>query len=499
LTYVLDRLTQHEVIRMSTTETGPVERRQLLIGGRWVDSDGGQSVTVRDPANQELVGHAVLGSAADVSAAVEAARTSFRDRSWQDTAPAQRAAVLDGAAALLEARAPYLVDLMVRELGCTRTFATSRHVPTPIRHLRTYAEMIRSRPVEEHRSDGSATSIVRKEPVGVVAAITAWNGPLSGPAMKLAPALAAGCSVVAKPAAETPLILHELADALLESGLPPGVLSVVPGDRMTGQALVSHPEVDKVAFTGSTAAGKLIARTCADRVARVTLELGGKSAAVVLPGADVEATARALVPMAMAVNGQVCISQSRVLAHASLHRPLVEALAGVLEELRVGDPQDTTTDIGPMVSEAQRDRVEGYLAVGREEGARVVCGGGRPTGLDRGWYVEPTLLDRVDNSMRVAREEIFGPVMVVIPFDTVAEAVAVADDSPYGLSGSVWGDPDAALRVARLLRTGMVSVNGAPQSWDAPFGGFKQSGIGREMGPEGLEQYLETKSIAVRG
>jgi betaine-aldehyde dehydrogenase len=279
--------------------------------------------------------------------------------------------------------------------------------------------------------------------------------------------------------------------------LPAGTLSILPGGRDVGEYLVRHPAVDKVTFTGSTAAGRRIMALCADRIARVTLELGGKSAALVLGDADFAAVVRALIPMIMMVNGQACIAQSRVLVPRERAREMTDALAAAFAGLAVGDPFDPGTDIGPLVSEAQRERVEGYLAVGRAEGARVI-GGGRPSGLDDGFFVRPAVLAGVDNQMRVAQEEIFGPVAAVIPYDSPDEAVAIANDTQYGLSGSVWSaDPDRALAVARRLRTGMVSLNGAPQAFGTPFGGFKQSGVGREMGPEGLRSYLEPKSIAL--
>jgi betaine-aldehyde dehydrogenase len=279
--------------------------------------------------------------------------------------------------------------------------------------------------------------------------------------------------------------------------LPAGTLSILPGGRDVGEYLVRHPAVDKVAFTGSTAAGRRIMALCADRIARVTLELGGKSAAVVLDDADLATVVKALIPMIMMVNGQACIAQSRILVPRDRSDEMTDALAAAFAGLAVGDPFDPGTDIGPLVSEAQRERVEGYLEVGRAEGAQVI-GGGRPSGLDDGFFVRPAVLAGVDNQMRVAQEEIFGPVAAVIPYGSPDEAVAIANDTQYGLSGSVWSaDPDRALAVARRLRTGMVSLNGAPQAFGTPFGGFKQSGVGREMGPEGLQSYLEPKSIAL--
>jgi betaine-aldehyde dehydrogenase len=477
------------------------ERTELFVGGRWVPPRSGERVEVRNPATGQHVGSAALGSAADMDAAVSAARAAFDAGVWADVPPAERAEVLHRAADELEKRAPELATLITSELGCPIWFSEKAHVPNPIRTVRYYADLARDFPYDERRTDGTNASIVTQEPVGVVAAITPWNGPLSTPSLKVAPALAAGCSVVLKPPPETPLTAYALADALGEAGLPEGVLSIVPAGREAGQHLVEHPDVDKVAFTGSTAAGRKIMAACAERIARVTLELGGKSAAVVLDDADVEKVVAALLPMALLVNGQACIAQTRVLVPRTREAEFVEALAEALRGQQVGDPMRAETTIGPLVSERQRDRVQRYIDIGRAEGARVAVGAEPlplPADLAAGWFVPPTLLIDVRNSMRVAQEEIFGPVLAVIAYDGDAEAVAIANDSDYGLSGSVWSsDEDRALRVARRIRTGMVSINGRPQSYGTPFGGFKQSGIGREMGPEGFLAYLEIKSIAV--
>ena len=477
------------------------DRPELFIGGTWQPPRGGEVIEVRNPATRDLVGRAALASAADVDAAVSAARASFDSGVWSRSAPAERAAVLHRAADHLEKRAADLAVSITSELGCPLWFSEMAHVPNPIRHTRYYADYAASFAYDELRSDGRNGSLVTQEPVGVVAAITPWNGPLSTPSLKIAPALAAGCSVVLKPPPETPLTAYAFADALLEAGLPEGVLSIIPGDRDAGEHLVEHPEVDKIAFTGSSLAGKKIMAAAAQRVARVTLELGGKSAAIILDDADVSVVVPALLPMAMMVNGQACIAQTRVLVPRSRQREVVDALADAMAAQRVGDPMAADTKIGPMVSERQRDRVAGYITLGRQEGARVVTGGETlplPPELAGGWFVPPTLLADVDNGMRVAQEEIFGPVVVVIAYDDVDDAVRIANDSVYGLSGSVWSADDGrAVEVARRVRTGMVSINGRPQAYGAPFGGYKQSGIGREMGPEGFAAFLETKSIAV--
>jgi len=480
-----------------TSAGDPRHRLRLFIGGSWVEPQDGSVIEVRSPATGKPVGSAALAGPADADQAVGQAAAAFESGGWRTTPPAQRAAVLRDAAAHIEARKAEAIDVLASELGCPRWFAERAHVPNPIRHLRYYADLIEQIPLEEERADGVYRSLVIQEPAGVVAAITPWNGPLSTPTIKVAPALAAGCSVVLKPPPETPLSAHLLADALTEAGLPPGTLSILPGGREVGEHLVRHPAVDKVAFTGSTAAGRRIMALCADRIARVTLELGGKSAAVVLEDADIPAVVRALIPMIMMVNGQACIAQSRVLVPRERAAEMTDALSAAFAGLAVGDPFDPATDIGPLVSEAQRQRVEGYLDIGRAEGARVI-GGARPAGLEDGFFVSPAVLAGVDNGMRVAQEEIFGPVVAVIPYGSPDEAVTIANDTHYGLSGSVWSaDPERALAVARRMRTGMVSLNGVPQAFGTPFGGFKQSGMGREMGPEGLQSYLEPKSVAI--
>ncbi|MDT4936246.1 MAG: hypothetical protein QOK11_4138 [Pseudonocardiales bacterium] len=472
-------------------------RPEIFLGGRWVASRGGVEELVIDPSTGAAFGAATLATTQDVDAAVDLARASFDSGVWADRSVTERATVIRAAADHIERLGDQAVDLLTRELGCPRWFAERAHVPNPIRHLRYYADLIETEPLDEIRTDGTNRSLMVREPVGVVGAITPWNGPLSSPAIKIGPALAAGCSVVLKPPPETPLIAYLLADAFEAAGLPEGVLSVLPGDRETGAHLVRHPQVDKIAFTGSTAAGRAIMADCAQRIARVTLELGGKSAAIVLDDADVEAVLRTVIPMAMTVNGQLCIAQSRVLVPRSREVEYRDALAAALAQLPVGDPFDPTTQIGPLVSERQRDRVEGYLKVAADEGAQVF-GGARPADLGAGYYVSPALLAGVDNGMRVAQEEIFGPVIALIAYDSEDEGVRIANDSIYGLSGSVWtADRDRGVAIARRIRTGMVSINGAPQSWGTPFGGYKQSGVGREMGPEGLLAFHELKSIAI--
>jgi aldehyde dehydrogenase (NAD+) len=311
--------------------------------------------------------------------------------------------------------------------------------------------------------------------------------------------LVAGCSVVFKPAPETPFDAFRLAEIFTEAGLPKGVLSVIPAGREVSEHLVKHPGVDKISFTGSGVGGKRIGGLCGERLKRCTLELGGKSAAIILDDADVAATIPILLPNAIMNNGQACISQTRILAPRSRYDEVVDALVSAVAGLTVGDPLDPATEVGPVVAERQRARIEGFLDSGREEGATVAFGGGRPSGQDKGWFVEPTVFSNVDNKMRIAQEEIFGPVLVVIPYDGDEQAVEIANDSNYGLSGSVWtADNDRGLGIARQVRTGTYMLNGGtPIDFATPFGGYKESGVGREFGPEGLESFLEQKSISI--
>jgi aldehyde dehydrogenase (NAD+) len=399
---------------------------------------------------------------------------------------------------VLNGRQGELAALVTDEVGTPISFSTMVQAMVPLMFLDYYVNLGRTYATEEVRPGMLGPSIVVQEPVGVVGAIVPWNYPFYLTLAKVAPALLAGCTVVIKPAPETPLDIYLLAEAVAEVGLPPGVLNILPAGREVGEALVGHPGVDKISFTGSTATGRRIMGICAESVRRVTLELGGKSACILLDDADLDLAVPGAVQAATLNSGQTCVAQTRLIVPRSRHDEVVDRVVALFESMVVGDPKDPATTIGPMVSARQQERVLGYIDIGEREGAKVVTGGGVPTGLGSGHYVEPTVFVGVDNRMQIAQEEIFGPVLAVIPYDGDDAAVQLANDSIYGLSGAVWsGDTERGVGLARRIRTGTFAVNGLGMNPAAPFGGFKQSGIGRELGPEGLAPYLEYKSISV--
>jgi aldehyde dehydrogenase (NAD+) len=449
---------------------------------------------VLEAATGEPIGDGASGTGAEVDAAVGAARAALPQ--WRSAAPDHRAAVLLAFAAALHARAETTDKLVTRENGMPMSLSRGANGLFPAALLGYYAKLITETPIEQIRPSVMGHTIVRREPVGVVAAIVPWNYPQALAAFKLAPALAAGCTVVLKAAPETALDALVFAEAAQECGMPPGVLNVVPGGVETGKHLVSHPGVDKVSFTGSTAAGRIIGEVCGRLLRPVTLELGGKSAAIILDDADLDATMRGLRSVSFVNNGQTCYLGSRILAPRSRYTEVVDALADLVNGFSVGDPLDKATDIGPVVSARQRDRVLDYIEAGKSSGAKLVVGGGVPKAQPRGWFVSPTVFADVDNSDRIAQEEIFGPVLAVIPYDSDEQAIALANDSEFGLAGTVWStDTDRATEVAREIHTGTIGINDYQLDMGAPFGGVKASGIGRELGPEGLDEFFAWKSI----
>ncbi len=470
---------------------------RLFIGGEWVEPSSSSVIDVVSPTTLEPVGRVPEAQHADIDRAVAAAREAFDHGPWPRMTHVERGAVLTKVADAVRADMDGLNQLIANEMGSPVSWGVMAQVLAPTMILDYYAGLGTTYPFETMKDGLLGPVIVRKEPVGVVAAITPWNVPLFLACAKLAPALLSGSTVVFKPAPETPLDANVLAEIFTEAGLPKGVLSVVPAGREVGEHLVGHPGIDKVSFTGSTAAGKKIAAACGANLTRFSLELGGKSAAVLLDDVNLEEALPLMMPNAIMNNGEACISLTRILAPRDRYTEVTEALVEQVRALKVGDALDPATEVGPLVAERQRDRVEGYIRVGQEEGAKVAVGGGRPSGLPTGWFVEPTVFVDVDNSMRIAQEEIFGPVLSVIPYDDDADAVRIANDSDYGLCGAVFtGDADRGLEVARQVRTGTYMVNSnIPIDFSSPFGGFKSSGIGREFGEDGLELFLEKKAI----
>jgi betaine-aldehyde dehydrogenase len=409
--------------------------------------------------------------------------------------PAERAAILGRLSAIYAERQQEMADLVTAEMGSPILFSIFGQAALPQMVLQYYVDLAESFTWEEERPGMLGPVTITREPVGVVAAIYPWNVPQFTLMLKLAPALIAGCTVVAKPSPETPLDAYLLAEWAKEAGLPVGVLNIVPAGREVGAYLVSHPGVDKVAFTGSTAAGRKIGAACGELLRPVTLELGGKSAAVILEDADLASTIEGFKMASLMNNGEACAAQTRILAPRSRYDEVADALAAMVGALAVGDPADYGTEVGPLVAKRQQERVEGYIKIGQDEGAKVITGGlSRPQ--DRGWYVAPTVFGEVTNDMRIAQEEIFGPVLTLIAYDDEDDAVRIANDSAYGLGGSVWtSDVDHGVEVARRIRTGSCGVNLYILDPNTPFGGYKDSGLGRELGPEGLSPYLEYKAI----
>ena len=484
-----------------TTAVPILHDDRFFIGGEWVKPSSSDVIEVIDSSTEETYFSVPEAREADMARAVDAARDVFDSGPWPRMTHAERAGYLRAIGEGLRGKGDEVGQLWPRESGAL--FAIAQYTAAGMAGVFDfYAGLASTFPFEERMQPtmGGEFGLLVREPVGVVGAIIPWNGPLSLISYKIAPALLAGCTVVLKSSPEAPgdaYLFAEIAEAI---GLPPGVLNVVTADREVSELLVRNPGIDKITFTGSTAAGRRIAALCGERIARCTLELGGKSAAVILDDMNLEDAASTIAGAECFLSGQVCSSLTRIIISRSRHDEFVETLAGKFSQVRVGDPFDPQTQMGPLAMDRQRDRVEGYIAKGISEGATLATGGGRPKDLERGYYVEPTVFGNVDNHSTIAREEIFGPVLSVIPANNEDHAVALANDTIYGLNASVFTkDVDRARQVAGQIRSGTVGHNAFRTDFGMAFGGFKQSGIGREGGTEGLLPFLETKSVILNG
>jgi betaine-aldehyde dehydrogenase len=483
---------------MSSPAKPAVKTYQNYINGQWAPSSSGETFAVFDPSTEEVMANVAASSASDVDKAVKAARAAFDSGPWPAVTAQDRGRILFKLADSVRQNLPMLAEIESRNTGKPIVEAEFDigDVATCFEYYGGLANKVTGNvmPVP-----ANALSFTMREPVGVAGQIIPWNYPLLMAAWKLAPALAAGCTCVLKPAEQTPLTAMEFANWLEQAGLPPGVVNIVNGvGEITGAALVSHPGVDKIAFTGSAAVGKIIVKSAADTLKRVTLELGGKSPNVFFADADWEAAVDGALFGVFINQGEVCSAGSRILVEKKIYAKFVEAMTEKAKRIKLGPPLDRDTKMGPLVSKEQYDRVTSYLEVGKKE-AKTAIGGGRPAAFGKGYYVEPTIFYEVNNSARIAREEIFGPVASVIPFENEADAIKIANDTPYGLAGAVWTrDIFKAFRIVKSMRAGIIWVNHMQPTYvEAPWGGYKQSGFGRELGPWGLEEYLETKQVFV--
>ncbi len=468
---------------------------RLFIGNEWVKPSGAGLIDVISPTTEELVARVADSTPEDMDRAVKGARAAF-DGDWPAMSVDERGAYLLRLADLFESRLAQAVDAQIEEMGGTKTFLSNWTfgAAAMIRHD---VELAKTLAIEEHRKGMMGNILVRREPVGVVGAIIPWNCPVLFLITKMLPALLSGCPIIIKPAQDSPYSAYVVAEAIEAAGFPRGLISIVAGGREVGEYLVSHPGIDKVSFTGSTAAGRRIGAICGEQIKPCTLELGGKSAAIILDDADLDALLPSIIHSSMLNTGQACVSTTRVLAPAARYDEVVERLAAAVGELKLGDPHEDDTFFGPLAGARHRDRVEQYLRLGVEEGAIAVQGGGRPANLPKGWYVEPTIFANVTNDMRIAREEIFGPVVSVIKHEGDEDAIRIANDSPYGLGGGVYtADIERGLGIARRVRTGTFSINDGPiGGGGGPTGGYKQSGLGREFNIEGLAHHYQLKSV----
>jgi len=470
---------------------------QLFIDGEWRKSSGSNEISVVTPHNEETVLTYVEPTTADVDVAVAAARKAFDQGPWPRMSPQERGVYLKKVSDILLARMPELAEAWTGQVGAVIGFSSKASYQVP-GLFKFYGELCDTYEFVEERIGSMGGNKVRvvKEPAGVVAAITPWNAPLVLLVYKVAAALAAGCTIVSKPSPETPIDAHILAEAIKEAGLPAGVFNMLPAGREVGDHLIRHTGIDKISFTGSTAAGKHIAGVASERLARVSLELGGKSAAMILEDADMDHVLKSLVPYSMPITGQVCFSLTRVLVPKSRKAEMIDAYTSAVSKVKVGNPFEADTGMGPLTMQRQLERVQGYIEKGKAEGAKLALGGGRPADLNRGFFVEPTVFTDVDPSMTIFKEEIFGPVVSFVDYDSEADMLAKANDTIYGLHGAIYTqDAERGFALSREYRAGSVTINGMQVDIHMPFGGFKQSGLGRDGGVEGLENYTETKAV----
>jgi aldehyde dehydrogenase (NAD+) len=470
--------------------------KNFYVGGEWVTPQSDRKLELISPVTEECFLRVPEASEKDVDDAVRAARQAFDHGPWPRMTPQERSKFVLAIGEEMKKRVPLLMDVWTAQVGAPKGFAgfVINFAPQLFEFYGGLGAKGNFTETREMMNGGKA--LVIREPVGVVAIITPWNAPMVLMSYGVAAALTAGCTIVAKPAPETPLEGQLLAECAEAVGLPPGVLNIVPAGREVGDYLINRPEVDKVSFTGSVTGGKRIAEVCAKRLARYTLELGGKSPALIMDDADLGNAIGTIVPFAMPMTGQICFSLTRVLVSKKRHDEVVDAYSQAVKNIVVGDPWKDGTQMGPLSMKRQLDRVMGYLEKGRKEGATLVTGGGRPKDMNRGYYVEPTIFTNVDSEMTIAKEEVFGPVVSVMPYEDEEDAIRIANNSTYGLSGAVFTkDTEKGIALARRIRTGNVSVNGLQLDNAVPFGGYKESGIGRVGGPEGLEAYQEIKSV----
>ncbi|MBW4708386.1 aldehyde dehydrogenase family protein [Roseobacter sp. YSTF-M11] len=470
--------------------------KKLYIDGVWIDPVEHSDFDVIHPGTEEAIATIALGSSADVDKAVVAATEAFK--TWQFSTVDERVALLERIIAAYEKRAEEFVRIMSHEMGTTLSFSREVQMPVGTGHLEAAIEALRAHRFERPSLRGGSTLV--DEPVGVVGMITPWNWPVNQIMIKVAPALAAGCTIVLKPSEYSPLSAIMLAEVIDEAGCPPGVFNIINGDGPgVGAAISAHPGIHMVSFTGSTRAGKLVTKAAADTIKRVTLELGGKSPNLIFADADLDAAAQVSVDACFINNGQSCDAGSRLLVERTVYDEVVERVATIVENTKVGDPMKEGDHIGPVVNQQQFDHIQRLIQIGIDDGARLAAGGlGRPSGFNKGYFIRPTLFADVTNDMNIARQEVFGPVLAILPFDTEGEAIEIANDTPYGLAAYIQStDPDRIHRVSRRLRAGVISVNGNVGDYDVPFGGYKESGNGREAGPMGFHEYLETKAITM--